>query len=406
MLIKCPECGREVSDKAPACPGCGHLLFQNLPSYHKPATGTSVPASKSSNWFLPAFVGTVLLLCIVAAIVSSRSSAPASDQSSAPASDQSAPVPEPTLPAAQAQFDTQLRNTYDHYLASYDNAPNDVAKRQVQDEFEQAYSSLCPQQKTFTNWMGTITELWQPGLTPMFKFDMGRGVIFDNGEDADTGADALDTNSPAYKKVLQTLHVGDQISVSGKFEGEFESEGDSCTAAATLDLGDHKFQPVLHVILSELNGADAQVPGPFGTVRFRSDATSSAVTATAVTDTSTGGAPTSPVAVRQAQPSQAFAQGQADRQRFEAWFAGLSGDYLAGASYWTGNRSRRPPPVCSGLGVPFQVTPTWSQGCEAARQELAPADRMRLSSPDFRRGWNSTSDEAQPRAPPAPGASQ
>lgn len=22
-LIKCPECGRQVSDKAPTCPGCG-----------------------------------------------------------------------------------------------------------------------------------------------------------------------------------------------------------------------------------------------------------------------------------------------------------------------------------------------------------------------------------------------
>lgn len=25
-LIKCPECGREISDKAAACPGCGYPL--------------------------------------------------------------------------------------------------------------------------------------------------------------------------------------------------------------------------------------------------------------------------------------------------------------------------------------------------------------------------------------------
>ena len=25
-LIKCSECGREISDKAPACPGCGNPL--------------------------------------------------------------------------------------------------------------------------------------------------------------------------------------------------------------------------------------------------------------------------------------------------------------------------------------------------------------------------------------------
>lgn len=28
-LIKCPECGKEVSDKAETCPGCGYVLKQN-----------------------------------------------------------------------------------------------------------------------------------------------------------------------------------------------------------------------------------------------------------------------------------------------------------------------------------------------------------------------------------------
>ena len=26
-LIRCPECGREVSSQAPACPGCGYPLL-------------------------------------------------------------------------------------------------------------------------------------------------------------------------------------------------------------------------------------------------------------------------------------------------------------------------------------------------------------------------------------------
>jgi TM2 domain-containing membrane protein YozV len=26
MLIKCPECERDISDTAPACPGCGYVL--------------------------------------------------------------------------------------------------------------------------------------------------------------------------------------------------------------------------------------------------------------------------------------------------------------------------------------------------------------------------------------------
>lgn len=28
-LIKCPECGNEISDKAASCPHCGFLIEQN-----------------------------------------------------------------------------------------------------------------------------------------------------------------------------------------------------------------------------------------------------------------------------------------------------------------------------------------------------------------------------------------
>lgn len=35
-LIKCPECGREVSDTAPTCPHCGYQLKKSIttPTYH------------------------------------------------------------------------------------------------------------------------------------------------------------------------------------------------------------------------------------------------------------------------------------------------------------------------------------------------------------------------------------
>lgn len=28
-LIRCPECGREISDKATVCPGCGYPMAEN-----------------------------------------------------------------------------------------------------------------------------------------------------------------------------------------------------------------------------------------------------------------------------------------------------------------------------------------------------------------------------------------
>ena len=35
-LIKCPDCGKEVSDKAPACPNCGRPIApRNLSSFFR-----------------------------------------------------------------------------------------------------------------------------------------------------------------------------------------------------------------------------------------------------------------------------------------------------------------------------------------------------------------------------------
>ncbi|MDY5355633.1 MAG: zinc ribbon domain-containing protein, partial [Eubacteriales bacterium] len=33
-LIKCPECGKEVSSSAPTCPHCGYQLKKTTPSHY------------------------------------------------------------------------------------------------------------------------------------------------------------------------------------------------------------------------------------------------------------------------------------------------------------------------------------------------------------------------------------
>ncbi len=63
MLIKCPECGREVSDKAPVCPNCGYPIAghytaqhntygQNgqLPTRSQANVPAQQPQKKSSHW--------------------------------------------------------------------------------------------------------------------------------------------------------------------------------------------------------------------------------------------------------------------------------------------------------------------------------------------------------------------
>ncbi len=72
-LIKCPECGREVSDKAAACPQCGYPL-------------TQPPASPSSRGKAGAVIFRVVTVLLLAAIAFS-SAFPLVQRFSSPISD-------------------------------------------------------------------------------------------------------------------------------------------------------------------------------------------------------------------------------------------------------------------------------------------------------------------------------
>lgn len=51
-LIKCPECGKEISDQAKSCPGCGYII-NNEPKQ-----------SKSKKKFIPILIGLCLVILI------------------------------------------------------------------------------------------------------------------------------------------------------------------------------------------------------------------------------------------------------------------------------------------------------------------------------------------------------
>jgi hypothetical protein len=84
-----------------------------------------------------------------------------------------------------------------------------------------------------------------------------------------------------------------------------------------------------------------------------------------------------------------FHQGLNDRQNWENWFAGLTGDYRAGAYFWAGQRSLPQPGSCADLGGDA------SAGCFAAQARLAPTDARRKTEPTYRLGWNSYEPSSQ-----------
>lgn len=97
--------------------------------------------------------------------------------------------------------------------------------------------------------------------------------------------------------------------------------------------------------------------------------------------------------------SPAYQQGFADRQAWESWFAALTGDYRAGAEYWSTQRSIPKPGPC--FGPAKQAIGDWTAGCLAAQQRLSPSDVRRKAESNYRLGWNGFSPTAPALTPQA-----
>jgi hypothetical protein len=90
-----------------------------------------------------------------------------------------------------------------------------------------------------------------------------------------------------------------------------------------------------------------------------------------------------PLASSSVATTTAYEQGRNDRIAWESWFNSLSGDYRAGAFYWSGERSLPRPGSCA------SPKPEFTAGCVAAQGRLAASDARRKTEPDYRAGWNS-----------------
>ena len=70
-LVSCPECRREISDQAPACPGCGYPLRAVASSSSGDSTGTVVKTTGAVlgawltvPWIARLVVGVVAMICL------------------------------------------------------------------------------------------------------------------------------------------------------------------------------------------------------------------------------------------------------------------------------------------------------------------------------------------------------
>jgi hypothetical protein len=85
--------------------------------------------------------------------------------------------------------------------------------------------------------------------------------------------------------------------------------------------------------------------------------------------------------------STAFQAGLDARRGWEQWFAGLGGDYRAGAAFWASQRSLAKPGPCRAANGASRGE--FTNGCEVARAMPLPSDIRRRMDTEFKQGWNS-----------------
>jgi hypothetical protein len=93
-----------------------------------------------------------------------------------------------------------------------------------------------------------------------------------------------------------------------------------------------------------------------------------------------------PALVAPQNTSRAFQDGAQDRNAWERWFSGLSGEYQRGAEWWSSVRSEdgKSCPDARGNGSRDFV-----KGCLDAKKFLDRSDARRKKEPNYKIGWNS-----------------
>jgi hypothetical protein len=92
-LIECPECGKQVSDKAPSCPNCGVPIAQQAPA---PPPATAPPQKRNTSCLAGGCL--VLLVLFLIGVISSEMKGPSTSSSSSSSESQSTYTPPSPAP--------------------------------------------------------------------------------------------------------------------------------------------------------------------------------------------------------------------------------------------------------------------------------------------------------------------
>lgn len=164
-IIKCPECGRDVSDKAPACPNCGNPIAAQMVApketivRHIHEKSSSPPPKKKTGCvtILAAIVCFFLLIGFIGSLIndgdskSSSSSPPAASSSAS-----TAPAKKTIIPKPEAQL--KFEQVIAEYAKQFSDAANELQESTTRKNRGQALAGLGMGNQV-SEWVGYLDSM-------------------------------------------------------------------------------------------------------------------------------------------------------------------------------------------------------------------------------------------------------
>ena len=218
-MIKCPECGKEVSDKATTCPNCGTPLGnENRGGFEQPIYGQAPqpPKKKKKHKGLIVFAVIVVLIIIIAAVGSGGSSD--SDQKSADSQTTEETKGEDTADAAEDDADDVDSDSSDASSESSD----DFAKYQqisigqsLQDVEGILGASETVSSSTEVGGVKSEIYSWSIGLGASVTVSFTDGAVSAKGQVGLTAPDAVTIDTDKFNAINTGMTYDEVVAAVG-----------------------------------------------------------------------------------------------------------------------------------------------------------------------------------------------
>jgi DNA-directed RNA polymerase subunit RPC12/RpoP len=230
-LIKCTECGKEISDKAGACPQCGSPVKTGIVSEKPKKKKMGI-----GKWVL-IFLAGIFIISFIKTLVTNEMSPPVqqADAEREKSKTTSTPVP-PAIPVPQDQ--QAFVRGITSLINKYNEAPNELKKSSVRSERKKNIKETLNGKRSINNWVGVLAHMGTTSDQKAYitiRLEGGKIDIatWNNALSDIQDLTLIPESASLYKKVSD-MKVGDRVIFNGSF---LSSENDFIREASLTEAG-------------------------------------------------------------------------------------------------------------------------------------------------------------------------